>query len=232
MTRPSIRVLIAALIVLVASTTLAQSSVGATATVKPTGTVYDKVGNPLPDIRVELWRDGADEGDLVAVRRTTDTGRVTFPAVPKSSTTKYYLSAKDLTGHYADTLSATFAPKTTAAPDIKMDAAGFIVGTVSTKVDGNTVPSADVEVLALGDLTAGLVHTAANGTFRIGGLRSGTYVLSFLSPVRPFFETCYDNERPGKEGCSYSTKVTVKAGKVTTINPQQMLVPQGAHTYR
>lgn len=232
MSRPSIRMLIAGLVVIVASATLAQSSVGATATVKPTGTVYDKTGHPLADIRVELWRDGADEGDLVAVRRSTDTGRFTFPAIPKSSTTQYYLSAKDLTGHHVDALASPYIPTTATTPDIKMATAGFIVGKVSKNVDGKTVPSANVDVLAMGDLTAGDVRTAANGTFRIGGLRAGTYVLSFLSPEHPFFETCYDNELPGEEGCAYSTKVTVKAGKVTTINPQQMLVPVGSLQHR
>ncbi len=67
------------------------------------------------------------------------------------------------------------------------------------------------------------VSVSAKGTFRIGGLPAGTYALELQDRDAAFAAQCYSNIRMGSEGCEGTagvTRITVAAGKATTITPQ------------
>ncbi len=219
MRRNLIRMLLVALVAVVVSPIITQTAAPAATTVKPTGKVYNKAGKPLKGIRVELWRDGADEGTFIASRRTSKSGRYTFPAVPKSTKARYYLRATDPGGRYVAKQSKSFAPKKAKAPRIAMTKAGTITGKVLKRVDGQLVPGTKVEVMALGTSSAGETTVAADGTFRIGSLPAGTYTVTFVGLPAGFADTCYDNKLP-RDGCEHATKVAVKSGKVTKLKQQ------------
>lgn len=221
MSRPKIRILIAALVAIVASPAIAQSPVLAASTVQLTGTVYNKAGQPLRDIQVTLYRVG-NENDLTKTR-SNGAGRFTFPAVPKSATTRYYLAVEDLSGRYVDNYhTRTFTAGSAKVPDVTMARAGFIEGTMFTKEGDEVKPVAAGWVSAMNRTNGygGSAPVADDGTFRIDGLRPGSYELTFVDTDRNFADGCYDNVPMGELVCEGTQQVTVKAGKVTTINPQ------------
>ncbi|GAA3527439.1 hypothetical protein GCM10022234_25820 [Aeromicrobium panaciterrae] len=220
MSGTSIRMLIAALVALVAGPAITQSAAPAANTVQFTGHVYDKAGRPLSDIQVTLHRVG-NEMDL-GQTHTDSAGRFTFPAVPKSAKTLYYLALDDLSGRYVDiTQTRTFTAGSSKVPDVTMTLAGFIEGKLFTKEGDEVQPAAAGTVSAMNRTTGygGWTPVTKDGSFRIDGVRPGSYELTFTDTDLNFAGGCYDN-MPAVALCEGTEQVTVKAGKVTTINTQ------------
>jgi len=218
---------ICAMVVLVAGGTTAAI---ATTSAAPsgavvTGTIFDPSGYPLSGITVQLYRDGPDEGTLVGTTTTNDAGRYRFNGVEGTTGDSYRIQGADRSGAHVSMDSTFDLTGTTTTRNATMRLAGFIQGKVSTKI--GTAPaqratqafvSADSEDAAAG------VQVSSKGTFRMGNLPPGTYVLTFLD--RAFAYQCYDNIRAPFHGtCARSTKVTVVAGRTTTINPQVLSHP-------
>ncbi|KAA1395350.1 carboxypeptidase-like regulatory domain-containing protein [Aeromicrobium ginsengisoli] len=213
---------ICAMVVLVAGGTTAAI---ATASAAPagavvTGTIFDPSGYPLTGITVRLFRDGPDEGTLVDTTRTNDAGRYRFNGVEGTTGDSYRVEGTDESGGHVFVDSTFDLTGTTTTRNATMRLAGFIQGKVSTKI--GTAPAQRATkafVSAESEDAAEGAHVSSKGTFRIGELPPGTYTLTFLDSA--FAYQCYDNLRaPFHGSCSRSTKVTVIAGRTTTINPQ------------
>jgi protocatechuate 3,4-dioxygenase beta subunit len=189
-----------------------------------TGTISDPSGYPLAGITVRLYDDGPDDGSLVGTATTTDAGRYRFSHVRTDGDDVYRFEAKDNPGGHVYSYSKSFpvaADKTTTS-NLKMKIAGFIQGAVTTK-DGSAPaqPGKHVYVDADGKSESGSALVSANGKFRLGGLSAGTYTLSFQDSTETFAPQCYSNVRMVDDnGCAGTTKVTVTAGKATTIKAQ------------
>ncbi len=110
-----------------------------------------------------------------------------------------------------------------------MKLAGFIQGKVTTKVGSAPAqPAKHAYLTAYGKNTTETVSVSAKGTFRIGGLPAGTYALELQDRDEAFAAQCYNNIRMGSEGCegtTGATRISVTAGKATTIAPQVFTHP-------
>ncbi len=213
-------------VALVGGTAIAATSAAhaAPATIRVTGTVTDRDGYPLAGVEVQVVRADHEDSDFEPT--TTDwAGRYVTPRIPVDATMKYVVGAADPTGHHQTASSKPFAATPAhKVQHLKMAAAGIIRGKVTTK-DGDVVrPARFVLVTANNSVS---VATSSFGTFTLGGLPSGTYTLLFEDydedgsrPGPHFASICYDNIPRPVGNCVDATKVTVTAGKVTTINPQ------------
>lgn len=200
------------------------SADAATATIQVTGTVTDKAGYPLAGMQVLVVRADHEDSDFEATT-TGWAGTFSAPKIPADATMEYQLEVRDPTGRHLTTYSKPFvATAAHRVQNVKLAAAGIIRGKVSTK-DGDVVrPARFVLVTANNSVSVG---TSVFGTFSLGGLPSGTYTLLFedydedgTRPGPHFASICYDNIPRPVGSCGDATKVTVTAGKVTTINPQ------------
>lgn len=235
MSRPTIRLLVAATVAVLVGTAVAQGPATAASTVRVHGTVSDSEGYPLPGVRVGIRPADHDDDTEFAVATTDGQGRFTTAAVPISSK-RYELTASDPTGRHLDTSSSSFtATAAVAAKNLTMADAGVIRGKVS--LPGSPQTPATGILVGADRVTGGTVEhvddafTSTRGGFTLGGLTSGTYRLTFLDydedgtkPGRRYRPTCYDNVpvTAPNHGCAGETTVQVEAGTVTTIEPQVM----------
>lgn len=226
MKRRSVRILIAALVALVIGPALIQGPATAATTVKFTGHVYNRAGEPLNDITVTLFRVG-QEMDLGST--TTDkTGKFTLPGVPKNNKVKYYIWLQDYSRNYVDKFleRRTFTTSSAQLGNYTLIKAGFITGSVTTK-DGEEVnlgTGISVSASNTDNGSGGSAGVGEDGTFTVPGLQAGTYELTFDDYDNHFAGGCYDNLPFDTSGevlpCVGSQTVTVKPGKTTVINPQ------------
>jgi protocatechuate 3,4-dioxygenase beta subunit len=190
-----------------------------------TGTISDPSGYPLPGITIRLFKDGADEGTLVGRTTTNSAGRYRFTGLQAEAGDAYRVEGMDPTGAHVFLYSSfDVGSGSVTTHNATMKLAGYIQGKVSTK-DGTAPaqPGRHVSVTAYGENAVETVDVSAKGTFRVGGLPAGRYVLELLDRDDAFATQCYDNVRMGAEGCEGTTgaaRVTVTAGKATTITPQ------------
>ncbi|KQV75116.1 hypothetical protein ASC61_08935 [Aeromicrobium sp. Root344] len=218
---------ICAMVVLVAGGTTAAiaTTSAAPAGAVVTGTIFDPSGYPLSGITIRLFRDGPDEGTLVDTTRTNDAGRYRFNGVQGASGDSYRIAGTDESGAHVSLESTFDLTGTTTTRNATMRLAGFIQGKVSTKI--GTAPAqraTRASVSAESEDAAEGAQVSSKGTFRMGNLPAGTYTLTFLDSA--FAYQCYDNIRaPFHGSCTRSTKVTVVAGRTTTINPQVLSHP-------
>lgn len=217
---------ICAMVVLAAAgTTAAIATTSATSTgVTITGTISDASGYPLAGIKIEMFADGADEGTHVGTTTTNDAGRYVFSGVEAEAGDPFWFGATDSSGAHVYTYAGfTIGTGTRTTKNRTMPIAGFIQGKVSTK-DGSAPaqPAKHAFVGAEGEDWGSDAHVSAKGKFRIGGLPTGKYTLTFLDP--DFADQCYSNIRAPFHG-SCRTQVTVTAGRTTTITPQVFTHP-------
>jgi 5-hydroxyisourate hydrolase-like protein (transthyretin family) len=235
MSRPTIRLLVAAAVAVLVGTAVAQVPATAASTVRVKGTVSDSEGYPLPGIRVSIAPVDLDDDTEFPVATTDGQGRFTSAAVPISSK-RYRLTAADPTGRHLPKRSASFKATSVVAPkDLVLADAGVIRGKVS--LPGSTPKPATGILVEADRVTEGTpqyvndAFTSSAGGFNLGALTTGTYRLTFLDydedgtkPGRRYRPTCYDNVpvTGANHTCAGETTVQVEAGKVTTINPQVM----------
>ncbi len=223
---------ICAMVVLVAGgTTAAIATTSAAATTDTiTGTITDSSGYPLPGITIRLFDDGPDEGSLVDTTTTNTAGRYRFTGVQAESGETYRLEGTDPTGAHVFLYSSfEVGPGAAMTHNATMKLAGFIQGKVTTKVGSAPAqPAKHAYLTAYGKNTTETVSVSAKGTFRIGGLPAGTYALELQDRDEAFAAQCYNNIRMGSEGCegtTGATRISVTAGKATTIAPQVFTHP-------
>ena len=218
---------ICAMVVLVAGgTTAAIATTSAAATTDTiTGTITDSSGYPLPGITIRLFDDGPDDGSLVDTATTNTAGRYRFTGVHAKRGATYRLEGTDPTGAHVFLYSSfVVGPGAAMTHNATMKLAGFIQGKATTKIGtAPAQPAKHAYITAYGKNTTETVNVSAKGTFRIGGLPAGTYVLELQDGDEAFADQCYNNIRMGSDGCEVTkgaTRVTVTAGKATTIAPQ------------
>ena len=220
LTRTTVSIIGAVLILVGGGTTaaLATTSIASTSG-NITGTISDPSGYPLAGITVRLWDNGPDEGSLVGTTTTDSAGRYRFANVATDGDDAYRFEAEDLAGAHLYTYSGTFVVPagTTTTSNLTMQLAGIIQGKVSTKDgDAAALPGRNVLVEAGGRE----VKVSAKGYFRLGGLPSGTYRVDFRDTAGKFWPQCYNNVLMIAFTPCPGTKVTVTAGKTTTLSPQ------------
>jgi hypothetical protein len=184
---------------------LAHSNRVATRTVGTTtvtGTIYDPSGYPLAGIEIRLYDGGPADGSLVETTTTDDAGRYRFAKVLTDGTDHYRFEAEDLTGNHVYVCSGSFATEAgvPTTQDLTMKAAGVIRGKVTS--------SHAVLVTADSKTTGGEVTVSANGTFRLGGLPAGTYIVNFVDLV--------------ESQCKGQTTVKVVAGQTATLKARTL----------
>jgi hypothetical protein len=189
-----------------------------------TGRIADPDGYPLGGVTVRLFDNGPDDGSVVATATTNEVGRFRFPKAPSSPADTYWLVADDQSGYHrsAQTQFFTAEPGQTTTRNLTMKNAGIIQGIVRTKVrDEPSRPAKHVEVWAEGTKGGNSVKVSANGRFRLGGLPTGVYTLTFEDTTGEFATTCYDDVLQVDWSCPEGTAtVKVTAGRVTTIDKQ------------
>jgi hypothetical protein len=223
---------ICAMVVLIAGGTTAAiaTTTAAPTTVTITGTISDPGGYPLAGIKIELFKDGADEGTYVGTATTNDAGRYRFTGVQAEAGDPFWFGATDSSGAHVYAYSGfNVGSGTVTTKNRTMSIAGFIQGKVSTK-DGTAAAQLGkhVYVTAYGTDTVASAHVSAKGKFRIGGLPAGSYVLELIDGDDLFAAQCYNNVKMSKEGCEgtkSATHIKVIAGKAVTIAPQVMNRP-------
>lgn len=231
LTRTTMAAICAMVVLVTAGTTAAIATAAAEpATVTVTGTVSDPSGYPLAGIKVELYKDGPDEGTYIATTTTSDAGRYRFNGVQGKAGDTYRLQGRDPSGaHVALYSEFKLQAGTVTTNNTTVQLAGFIQGQVSTKKGTAAAqPGKHVLVTAYGERAVETVLVSAKGKFRIGSLPAGTYVLQLNDRDDLFATQCYDNVRMSKEGCegtTSATRITVTAGKTVTIRPQVMNRP-------
>ena len=222
--------IICAMVLVGGGTTAAIAATSASTTGTITGTISDPGGYPLAGIKVKLFKDGADEGTYVGTATTNDAGRYRFTGVQAKAGDPFWFGATDSSGAHVYAYSAfNVGSGTVTTKNRTMPIAGFIQGKVSTK-DGTAAakPGTHVYVTAYGTDTVASAQVSARGTFRIGGLPAGSYVVELIDGGNLFAAQCYNNVKMSKEGCEgtkSATYIKVIAGKAVTIAPQVMNRP-------
>ncbi|MEJ7635471.1 carboxypeptidase-like regulatory domain-containing protein [Aeromicrobium sp.] len=183
-----------------------------------TGTISDPEGFPLPGITVALAEQGPDESPYVGSTTTDDAGAYRFTRLRAAVGDSYRVEATDDSGSHVSTCS-TVEVKSGAMTKhhATMSIAGHIQGRVTSHEGGAPdQPATHVCVTAESESAVHAVHVSAMGTFRIGGLSAGDYLLAF-----------HDTDITGDEARPRSMWVTVTPGRATTIDDQVLTHPTG-----
>jgi 5-hydroxyisourate hydrolase-like protein (transthyretin family) len=197
-----------------------------------TGTVTSQVGGaPIQDVRVTVYQRYDDEGDVwwdqvaggyTAANGTYDVGglatgtyRVRFSDESGAYLGEYYDDATSL-GTATD-VSVT-AGSTTGNIDAALSTPGHISGTVTAQVGGAPIEDVWVTVYQRyddeGDVWWDEIAggpTAANGTYDVGCLATGTYRVRFSDESGAYLGEYYDDAT----SLGTATDVSVTAGSTT-----------------
>ncbi|MFN2562200.1 MAG: carboxypeptidase regulatory-like domain-containing protein [Jatrophihabitans sp.] len=214
-------------VTVVAGQTTTGASVVLTAAGAISGKVTDVSGHPLKGVSVDIGSGTVD---------TASDGTYEFTDLyPRSYTVCFYppsdtgdLGGSSTSGYLGQCFhdqptSGTPDPVAVTSnhlsvADAKLPAGGAISGTVT---DSDGAPVAGLYVSLATGPRGGNTVTAADGTYKLGGLPSGTYTVCF-EPVNDgtdqpgHLPSCYDGVAPGDPG----TPVDVTAGSTTTIDGQ------------
>jgi hypothetical protein len=190
----------------------------APATVTIMGTISDPSGYPLAGVTIALFEAGRDGHAPLGTTTTDDVGGYRFPRVRAAAGDDYRVEATDDSGAHVFTCSSvTIGPDTSTTHHATMPVAGYIQGRVTTQDD--------VCVTAAGESTVQAVYVSVRGTFRLGGLPAGTYALAFHDSTLAFADQYYNNVRIDDAADAHPTRVTVTAGRTTTIEDQVLSHP-------
>jgi hypothetical protein len=160
--------------------------------------VYDSHGNFV------AFADSAANGAYTVSDLATGSYVVKF-VPPSGYLGQYYNGALSLTE--AGKVSVT-AGADTAPIDAALASAGGISGTVTSASTHDPLVGVEVQVYLGGQLVE-TAETAANGTYTVGGLGSGGYVVEFVAPSGAYARQFYD----GASSFGEATGVAVGQGE-------------------
>lgn len=199
-------------------------------------------GTPLKGVRIELHHTGDDgfENKTLAVDTTDSKGAYSFTfSVTDPEYSGHTILIKDPSGRIVNTSRAFIdQPGKTVTRNASVEAGSSITGTVKR---GDGVATQRLRVNVFGpyalldryhetveqDVYPTYVRAAADGSYAVKGLPSGTYYLEFVDENTTYFAQCYDNILASSAGCDgtddpdlETTKIPVAAGQNVTVNPQ------------
>lgn len=186
------------------------------------GTISDPSGYPLAGVTIRAF----DAGGPAGTTTTNAAGAFRFGGLPTDGEADYRYRATDETGQHltSSALHIIVKPGTTTTANLSLRLAGIIQGKVYTQHGSAAlVPGKNIQVAADVGTDGGVsrsVIVSAKGGFRLGGLPTGSYYVSFDDVTQEYDEACYNNIRRTKQGCVGITKVSVTAGKTTTLSRQ------------
>ncbi|MCG2782620.1 MAG: carboxypeptidase regulatory-like domain-containing protein [Candidatus Altiarchaeales archaeon] len=167
------------------------------------GTVKDEAGSPVPDMRVECWKEmGEGHGETMVKQDGTYTVKGLKSGIYHCTVRAQWGS----TSSYAtdeQTVTAT-AGQTTTGVNFVLSAGGSISGTVT--YSGS--PMGGVIVDAWSEVGGGNAMTDSNGAYTVTGLGSGTYHVN----AHPFWSSTGTTQNIASE----EQTVTVTAGTETS----------------
>jgi hypothetical protein len=202
------------------------TATAATGTGTISGTVSDPGGYPVAGATIKVSAYG---GASAGTATTDGAGRFSLSGLATDGDDLYRYKVTDPSGRHLADYSTPVAVKddATTYSNLSLKAAGIIQGKVYTK-DGTGPLLAGKNVMVTADQSRdggpnGSIMVSPKGGFRLGGLPTGTYYVSFYDKTEVFDETCYDNIRRTQQGCVGITKVRVTAGTTTTLPHRQVM---------
>jgi hypothetical protein len=193
------------------------------------GAIFDSGGYPLAGVKVTAHRD---DNDQVAATTTDSAGRYRFDGLATDGDDWYRYRATDPTGRHIAKSSpqVVVKPGATSYHSLTLAAGGIIQGKAFTRQgSGPLVPAKLFVVTAdMNEDVNASSHVSPTGSFRVGGLPSGTYAIYYDDDPGVYDSTCYHNIRRTQRGCVGYTRVTVTAGQTTTLKTQVITHKLGA----
>jgi hypothetical protein len=195
------------------------------------GTVTDDAtGAPIPGVFVGLASD--DTGWSIG-GPTDENGEYSARALPgtgytlRSQSTEY---ADEYFDDVIDEASATVMTLTDAeqrTADAGLNPGGLILGTV-TDAAATSLELIEVRVFTPGSLSVA-TSTAADGSYRIGGLESGNYTIRFTDPGGVFATEFYDDQ---PSDSTAEAVVVVDGGAAAIVNAELAIAGSISGTLR